>query len=57
MMKEYIKVKKVTIETGEEKIIYDSDTVKNVFKAHPDSRGRLHLGTSNTVIVIELQGV
>lgn len=56
MVKEFIQVKKITMETGEEKIVYDKSTIKNVFKTTPDERGRLHLGTKNKVIVIELKG-
>jgi hypothetical protein len=56
MVKEFIQVKKITMETEEEKIVYDKNTIKNVFKAMPDERGRLHLGTKNKVVVIELQG-
>lgn len=55
MSKEFIDAKKVTIDTKEEKIIYDSSKIKSVFKTSPDSRGRLHLGTQNRVIVIELK--
>ena len=56
MSKEIINAKKITVETGEEKIIYDLSTIKSVFKTEPDSRGRLHLGTQNRVVVIELKG-
>lgn len=56
MSKETIKAKKITIDTGEEKIVYDVSTIKGVFKTSPDSRGRLHLGTQNRVVVIELKG-
>jgi len=57
MSKEYIDAKKITIETGEETIVYDERTIKSVFKTSPESRGRLHLGTQNRVVVIELKGV
>lgn len=55
MTKEYIAAKKITIETGEETIVYDERTIKSVFKTSPESRGRLHLGTQNRVVVIELK--
>ncbi|MDD4377774.1 MAG: hypothetical protein PHH48_06535 [Eubacteriales bacterium] len=54
MSKELIRAKTITIDTGEEKIVYDADTIKSVFKSNPDTRGRLHLGTQNKVVVIEL---
>ena len=57
MSKEQINAKKITIETGEEKIVSDLYTIKRVFKTTPDARGRLHLGTQNRVVVIELKEV
>ncbi|MDD2315684.1 MAG: hypothetical protein PHE44_12770 [Proteiniphilum sp.] len=53
--RELINVKKVIIDTGEEKMIYDQANVAQVFKTSPDKRGRLYLGTKNKVIVIELK--
>ena len=56
MSKEYIQAKKVTIDTVDEKIVYDLSKIKSVFKTNPDSRGRIHLGSQNRVLVIELKG-
>jgi len=53
--REKIKVKTVTIDTGEEKIIYDASNIAQAFKTSPDERGRLSLGTRNRVLVIELK--
>jgi len=53
--REIINVKKITVETEEETMIYDGKTVKQVFKTRPDTTGRLHLGTQNRVLVIEFQ--
>jgi hypothetical protein len=53
--REIIHAKNVIIETEEEKIIYDQSKIAQVFKTTPDERGRLHLGTSNRVLVIELK--
>lgn len=48
-------VTSVSIKTDYEKITYEKDIIKNVFRAKPDSRGRLHIGTTNEVIIIELK--
>lgn len=53
--REIIKAKKITVETEEETIIYEGENVKQVFKTRPDTSGRLHLGTKNRVLVIELK--
>ena len=55
MTKEVIPAKRVIIETKEEKMVYDSSIV-SVFKVKPDSRGRIHVGTGNRCVVIELKG-
>jgi hypothetical protein len=55
MNKEFLKAEKIVIYTGEEKIVYDQENIASVFKSAPDSRGRLHLGTQNKVVVIELR--
>jgi hypothetical protein len=56
MEKWIIPAEKITIETKDESIVYDKTKVKKVFKKSPDKRGRIHLGTTNKVIVIELIG-
>ena len=53
--KEYIKVKQITIDTGEEIITYPIEKIVTAFKARPDKNGRLHLNTNNKVVVIELK--
>jgi len=55
--KEIIHAKKIIIDTGEEIITYDLENIKQVFKIRPAGRGRLHLGTTNKVVVIELKEV
>lgn len=53
--REIIHAKKIIIDTGEETITYDLENIKQVFKIRPAGRGRLHLGTNNRVVVIELK--
>jgi hypothetical protein len=53
--KEIINAKQITIDTGEEVIIYPSDKIVKVFKTKPDKNGRIHMSTTNKIVVIELK--
>lgn len=45
----------VTIDTNYEKLIYEKNIIKKVFRTKPDSRGRIHIGTTNEVLIVELK--